>query len=159
MEGSCYRFHFESSDNQCEKDNTHTPTAISVPLKSHGPVTPAFHGGSVAPTSHGVSVSLTSHGGSVTPVSHPVLTSCGGSMAPSSHMVPHSRFVPASHGVPTNTTSSLLNGSSAYIHALNTTGTLQQNMSFSTSSDFATPCPSSPFDFNSDDYQSQVLDE
>ncbi|KIM70941.1 hypothetical protein SCLCIDRAFT_18895 [Scleroderma citrinum Foug A] len=32
-------------------------------------------------------------------------------------------------------------------------------MSFSTSSDFAAPRLSSPFDFNSDDYQSQVLDE
>ena len=40
-----------------------------------------------------------------------------------------------------------------------TTGIPQQNMLFSASSDFAVPHPSSAFDFNSDDYESQVLEE
>ena len=66
MEGSRYGFRLENSDNQHGKDYTQIPTAGSVPLKSHGTVTPASRGGSVAP-SRGVSIAPSSHGGSVAP--------------------------------------------------------------------------------------------
>ena len=138
MEGSRYGFRLENSDNQHGKDYTRIPTAGSVPLKSHGTVTPASRGVSVAPSSRGgsvapsrgvsvapssrgVSVAPNSRGGSVAPVSRSVPTSRGGSTTPSSRAVSglsfRSNFVPASHGAFTDTFSSLVNGSPAYIHA------------------------------------------
>ena len=135
----------------------------SVALASRdGSVTPAFHGGSVAPASHGGSVAPTSHG-SMPPVSHSVPISRGGSTAPSSRAVSglnfRSRFVPASQGAPTDAAFSFVNGLSTYIPTPATTGTLQQNTSFNTSPNVAALHPSPPFDFNFDDYESQVPDE
>ena len=146
MEGSRYGFRLANSDNQHGKDYTRIPTAGSVPLKSHGTVTPASHGGSVAlsrgvsvapssrggsvapsrgvsvaPSSHGVSIAPNSRGGSVAPVSRSVPPSRGGSTTPSSRAVSglsfRSNFVPASHGASTDTFFSLVNDSPAYIHA------------------------------------------
>ena len=212
VEDSRYGFCFETSGNQ----DIHTPTAVSMPPKSHGiltlasrggSVTPASHGGSVAPASRGGSIAPASRGGSVAlasrggfvtpafcggsitlascggsvapasrggsvaptsrgsmpPISHSVLISRGGSTAPSSCAVSGlnfcSRFVPASQGVPTDAAFSFVNGLSTYIPTLATTGTLQQNMSFNTLPNIAALHPSPPFDFNSDDYKSQVPDE
>ena len=120
MEGSRYGFRLANSDNQHGKDYTQIPTAGSVPLKSHGTVTPASRGGSVAPSrgvsiapsSHGVSIAPNSRGGSVAPVSRSVPPSRGGSTTPSSRAVSGlsscSRSVPAFHGAPTNAALSLL---------------------------------------------------
>ena len=221
VEDSRYGFRFETSGNQ----DIHTPTAVSIPPRSHGTLTSAScggsvalasHGGSIAPTSRGGSVAPTSRGGSVTPascggsitpascggsvtsascggsvtpasrgrsvalashgrsvaltshgsmapVSRSVPVFWGGSTVPSSHVVSslnfRSRFVPTSQGVPTDTVFSFVNDLSTYIPTLTTTGTLQQNTSFSTSPNIAALHPSPPFDFNSDDYESQVLNE
>ena len=135
----------------------------SIALASRdGSVTPASHGGSVAPASRGGSVAPTSHG-SMPPISHSVPISRGGSTAPSSHAVSglnfHSRFVPASQGAPTDAAFSFVNGLSTYIPTPATTGTLQQNTSFNTSPNVAALHPSPPFDFNFDDYESQVPDK
>ena len=166
----------------------HTPTAAPVPLRSHGFATPTSRGGSVAPTSRGGSVAPTSHGGSVAPTSRGgsvVLTSRGGSVVPTSRggsVVPTSRggsissisrvgpalisrrgsTAPGSRVVSSLSFrggSAPAYGSSTDIPAPITTGTLQRNTSFSTSPDFAAPRPTSPFDFNSDDYESQVPTE
>ena len=136
----------------------HTPTAAPVPLRSHGFVALTSHGGLVAPTSRGGSVALTSRGGSTAPtscgssitsISHgrPALISCGGSTAPGSCVVSSLSFRGGSAPA---------YGSSTDIPAPITTGTLQRNASFSTSPDFAASRPTSPFDFNSEDYESQV---
>ena len=166
----------------------HTPTTAPVPLRSHGFATLTSRGGSVAPTSRGGSVAPTSCGGSVAPTSRGgsvVLTSRGGSVVPTSHegsVVPTSRggsIASISHvgpaliscqgsTAPGSCVVSSLSfrggsapayGSSTDIPAPITTGTLQRNTSFSTSPDFAVPRPTSPFDFNSDDYESQVPTE
>ena len=82
---------------------------------------PSSRGVSVSPSSHGVSVAPSSRGVFIAPNSCSVPTSCGGSTTPSSRTVSGlcfcSNFVLASHGTSTNTFSSLVNGSSAYIHA------------------------------------------
>ena len=84
-------------------------------------------------------------------------------MAPSSHAVSglnfRSGFVPTSQGAPTDTVFSFVNDLSTYIPTPTTTGTLQQNTSFSTSPNVTALHPSPPFDFNSDDYESQVPNE
>ena len=95
---------------------------VSIAPSSHGvSVALSSCGVSIAPSSHGVSIAPNSRGGSVAPVSRSVLTSHGGSTTPSSRAVSglsfRSNFVPASHGASTNTFSSLVNGSPAYIHA------------------------------------------
>ena len=194
VEDSRYGFRFETSGNQ----DIHTPTAISMPPKSHGILTsasrggsitlasrgrsiaPAFRGGFITPASRGRSVTPASRGGSIAPascggsvaptsrgsmppVSHSVPISRGDSTAPSSRVVSglnfRSRFVPASQGAPTDAVFSFVNGLSTYIPTPATTGTLQQNTSFNTSPNVAALHPSPPFDFNSDDYESQVPDE